>query len=61
VLTNRGAIEYTSKCRCWAVQVMAEEHRTRGFRIGVNIRLLGFGMNLDEPFQGGIGVGSGMF
>ncbi len=62
MLTNRGALEYTSKCRCWAVQLLAEDNRTRGLRFGINITLLGAGSNLDNPFQGNASsLGTGMF
>lgn len=61
VLTNRGALEYTSKCRCWAIQLMVEDDRTRGLRYGANFTFLGFGMDRDEPFRAGGLFGTGMF
>ena len=59
ILTNRGAIEFTSSCRCWAIQGMVENNRTRGLRGGINFTLLGFGMSRDEPFRGGGMLGTG--
>jgi lipopolysaccharide assembly outer membrane protein LptD (OstA) len=61
LLTNRGAIEYTSRCRCWAVQALIEEDRTRGLRGGVNFTFLGFGMDLSNPFKDGGMLGTGTF
>lgn len=61
VLRNRGTLEYTSECRCWAIQAMVEDNRTRGLRGGINFTFLGFGMDRDEPFKGGGMLGSGVF
>jgi hypothetical protein len=61
LLTNRGAVEYTSSCKCWAIQVQAEDHRTRGFQAGLNFTLLGFGTDLANPFGGGSMIGTGKF
>lgn len=61
LLTNRGTIEYTSGCRCWAVQVRAEQDRTRGFQAALNFTILGFGQDLTNPFAGGGLIGSKIY
>jgi lipopolysaccharide assembly outer membrane protein LptD (OstA) len=59
LLTNRGALEYTSKCRCWAIQALVDDHRTRGLRYGLNFTFLGFGMDREQPFREGGMFGTG--
>ena len=61
LLTNRGKIEYTSGCRCWAVQVTAEQDRSRGFQAGLNFTILGFGQDVTNPFQGAGLIGSDVY
>ena len=59
LLRNRGVVEYTSGCRCWAIQLTGEDDRTRGFQAGVNFTLLGFGQSVSAPFAGGGMFGGG--
>ncbi len=61
LLTNRGGLEYTSTCQCWAVRVQAENDRARGFQAGVQFQVLGFGADPANPFQGGGLIGFGLF
>jgi lipopolysaccharide assembly outer membrane protein LptD (OstA) len=61
VLTNRGAIEFTSACRCWAIQLQAENDRTQGIQGGLRFTFLGLGSNLENPFAGGGMLGTGLF
>ena len=50
-LTNRGGVEYISACSCWAVRVLAERQRARGFQFTVSYTLLGLGMDTVRPFE----------
>ena len=61
LLTNRGKIEYTSGCRCWAVQVTVEQDRSRGFQAGLNFTILGFGQDVTNPFRGAGLIGSDVY
>ena len=61
LLTNAGSIEYTSSCKCWAIQIRAQDNRVRGFQAGLNFTFLGFGTDLANPFKGGVQLGSGTF
>jgi lipopolysaccharide assembly outer membrane protein LptD (OstA) len=61
-LTNRGGIEYISKCKCWAARVTLEEDRSRGVEFGFQYVILGLGDDTVRPFSGGVfgaGLGSG--
>lgn len=49
-LSHRGGVEYTSNCRCWAIQVTADFRRQTGFDIGVRYTLLGLGGDPARPF-----------
>ncbi len=50
--TNSWFIEYTSRCRCWAIRVDLADDRNRGFQAHANFTVLGFGGNADRPFAG---------
>lgn len=52
-LTNRGGVEYISRCRCWALRVTASEDRVRGVQVGFQYRILGLGDDTVRPFQEG--------
>jgi lipopolysaccharide assembly outer membrane protein LptD (OstA) len=56
LLTNRAAIEYISKCLCWAARVRVEDDRSSGIEWGVDYVLIGLGNDTVRPFRGGIGV-----
>lgn len=61
LLTNRGVIEYTSGCGCWALQVIAADHRIRGFQASANFTILGFGQSKTDPFSGGAFIGTQVY
>ncbi|MEM7413595.1 MAG: LPS assembly protein LptD [Myxococcota bacterium] len=48
VLTNRGVLEYLSRCECWAAGIVVSEDRTRGVDVKFVYRLVGFG---DTPVR----------
>jgi len=50
--TNRGGVEYISRCKCWAVRVQVENDRTAGVRIGFNYTIIGLGDDAIRPFSG---------
>jgi LPS-assembly protein len=50
-LRQQAGLEYTSRCRCWAIRLEAEDERSRGFAFGVSYRILGTGDNLIRPFD----------
>ncbi len=52
-LGNRGGVEYTSKCRCWAVRVEVREDRVGGVQFGFDYTLLGLGEDTVRPFKPG--------
>jgi hypothetical protein len=61
-LTNRGGVEYISRCSCWAVRVTLEDDRSRGAQFSVQYVVLGLGDDTVRPFSGGAfgaGIGSG--
>jgi len=58
LLSNRGKLEYTSACRCWAVQLTASQGRSRGFQAALNFTILGFGQDASNPFKGGGLIGT---
>ena len=58
LLANRGKLEYTSGCRCWAVQLTASQGRSRGFQAGLSFTILGFGQDAANPFKGGGLIGT---
>jgi lipopolysaccharide assembly outer membrane protein LptD (OstA) len=43
LLTNRAAIEYLSKCECWALGLEAQQNRQLGFEFNVVYRIVGLG------------------
>ena len=51
LLTNRGSVEYISKCKCWAVRVSGSNERSRGFEFGFEYILLGLGDDTVRPFS----------
>jgi len=51
LLTNRGGVEYISKCKCWAIQVSVEDDRSRGLQVGLRYTVLGLGDDRARPFQ----------
>ena len=61
LLRNRGALEYTSSCKCWAIRVSVEEDRTRGVQGTLNFTILGFGQDLTNPFKGGGLIGTDVY
>jgi lipopolysaccharide assembly outer membrane protein LptD (OstA) len=54
-LQNRGGVEYTSKCRCWAIRAEFADSRTRGFDFGFKYTVLGLGKDTVRPFSRGGG------
>jgi len=51
VLTNRGGVEYISRCKCWAVRVEVGTDRTRGTEFSFRYTLLGLGDDTVRPFS----------
>lgn len=43
LIGNRGFVEYTSRCLCWAVALEVRESRGRGVAFGLRYRLTGLG------------------
>ena len=43
LLTNRAAVEYLSKCECWALGLEARQNRQLGFEFNVVYRIVGLG------------------
>jgi len=56
-LTNRGGVEYISKCRCWAIRLEVGGDRSGGAFFNVQYVLIGLGDDDIRPFSGG-GIGS---
>ena len=54
-LQNRGGVEYTSKCRCWAIRAEFSDSRNRGFDFGFKYTVLGLGNDTVRPFAAGGG------
>jgi lipopolysaccharide assembly outer membrane protein LptD (OstA) len=50
-LTNEVGLEYTSRCRCWAVRFEFEQDRQSGYGAGIRYRLMGLGDDSVRPFQ----------
>ena len=57
-LSNRGGVEYISKCRCWAIRLEVGGDRSGGAFFNVQYVLIGLGDDDVRPFSGG-GIGSG--
>jgi hypothetical protein len=53
LLANQGAIEYLSKCGCFAVGVELSEDRVRGVGVRLIYRLVGLGRD-QQPNPGGL-------
>jgi lipopolysaccharide assembly outer membrane protein LptD (OstA) len=58
-LTNRGGVEYISKCRCWAIRLEVGGDRSGGAFFNVQYTLIGLGDDDVRPFAGGGFFGSG--
>ncbi len=52
-LTNQVGLEYTSRCRCWAVRLEFEQDRQSGYQAGLRYRIVGLGDDTVRPFQSG--------
>ncbi len=50
-LSNEGALEYISKCRCWAIRLEVEDDRIDGLEIELRYQLIGLGDDTDRPFK----------
>lgn len=63
LLSNTFGVEYTSRCKCWAVRLQASDNRTSGISVGFQYRIIGLGDDTVRPFAGGhqssFGTGSG--
>ena len=51
VLTNRGGIEYISRCKCWAIRAIVAEDRSRGVEFALQYALIGLGDDTVRPFD----------
>ena len=51
-LANAGAIEYVSRCLCWAVRVELADRRSRGFQFRFAYKIIGLGDDTVRPFSG---------
>ena len=56
-IRNEGAVEYVSKCRCWAVGGMVSIDRRDDIGGGLSIRLMGLGDSGGNLFGKGVGTG----
>jgi lipopolysaccharide export system protein LptA len=54
LLTNRAAVEYLSKCKCWALGVEARQNRQLGFEFNILYRIVGLGNDPTGFSQGGL-------
>jgi lipopolysaccharide assembly outer membrane protein LptD (OstA) len=50
-LGNEAAVEYLSRCRCWAVRLEVSDERTRGVEVNLRYRLIGLGDDTVRPFE----------
>jgi len=50
-LRQRAGVEYTSRCKCWALRVAGNLRRQSGFDLGVSYTLLGLGDDPVRPFS----------
>ena len=50
-LSNEGALEYISKCRCWAIRLEVEDDRIDGLEIELQYQLIGLGDDTERPFK----------
>jgi hypothetical protein len=51
LLGNLGALEYISKCRCWALRLEVSQSRGRGVGVGVRYAFTGLGDDSRAPFE----------
>lgn len=51
VLSNAGAVEYISKCRCWAIALELSDDRSSGLDVRLRYRLIGLGDDRGSPFD----------
>jgi lipopolysaccharide assembly outer membrane protein LptD (OstA) len=52
-LSNRGGVEYISKCKCWAIRVEVGSDRSGGFSFHYPVpTLIGLGDDAVRPFSG---------
>lgn len=58
LITNRGGIEYTSACRCWAAAFELAEDRAYGVQFNLRYRFIGLGADAGFGSSGGLGPGS---
>lgn len=61
LLSNTFGVEYTSRCKCWAVRVQASDNRSSGISVGFRYRLIGLGDDTVRPFSRGGGGGAAPF
>ena len=59
LIGNLGFLEYTSKCRCWAIRAEFSDGPRRGFEFNLRYTLLGLGDKSGGAFGGGGGISSG--
>jgi len=50
-LTNQVGVEYTSRCKCWAVRLYLEDERQHGVQWAVRYRIVGLGTDSVRPFD----------
>ncbi|MGE4609162.1 MAG: hypothetical protein AAEJ52_20710, partial [Myxococcota bacterium] len=55
LLTNSAAIEYLSKCECWAAGITVAQNRQLGYQVGILYRIVGLG---NDPTAGRLGLSS---
>lgn len=51
-LVNQFGVEYTSRCRCWAVRLQVDNNRVTGTEWSLSYTLLGLGKDNLSPFGG---------
>lgn len=56
LLRNAGFVEFTSRCRCWAVAFEIGDNRRTGIQFNFRYTLLGLGDNSENPFGSGSGL-----
>jgi len=50
-LGNEVAVEYLSRCKCWAIRLEVADERTRGVEVNFRYRLIGLGDDTVRPFK----------
>ena len=58
LLSNRGGIEYMSRCSCWALRLELEDDRSQGLTFGLRYKVFGITPDTVRPFAGGGDIGS---